>query len=338
MGVALDPPVAAALGALGVTANDVAECAPLDGGTYNALTRVVLRDGRRWVVKRPPAGHRASTLSYEHDLLRGECQYFRAASGAAGVPVPRVVHVAESGDPRVVSHLVMTELPGTPWQSVDAELAPAERRRLRGELGGTVARLHAVTGDGFGYPSGVFGPPAATWRPAFTAMARAVLDDAERYGARLPRPVPRIRELFASAAGVLDEVTRPTLVHFDLWQGNLLLDGASGDRAITGVIDGERMFWGDAVAEFASLGLLDDIERDEEFLDGYARAGGQVRFTGSVRLRLDLYRCYLYLIMLVEAVPRRYSPEQRAATWQFAGRALTEALDAVEAAAGSGPG
>ncbi|MER5841751.1 aminoglycoside phosphotransferase family protein [Streptomyces prasinus] len=327
-----DPAVAALLSAVAVAPADVVECAPLSGGTYNSLLRVVLRDGRRWIVKRPPSPRSGSTLRYEHDLLRGEASYYTAVRDLPGVPVPRLVHVETSAEPPVVSGLVMTECPGVPWHEADASLTPGERARSRRELGEAVARLHTVTGSEFGYPARPFGLAAADWRSAFTAMTDAVLNDAVVYGVELPRPVEEVREVIAAAGDVLDEVTRPVLVHFDLWQGNLLLAGAEGARGLSGVIDAERMFWGDPVAEFVSLSLFDDIEKDADFLAGYAAAGGDATFTDSVRLRLELYRCYLYLIMLVEAVPRRYSSEQSAWTRRHVGGHLTASLDAVASA------
>ena len=67
-----------------------------------------------------------------------------------------------------------------------------------------------------------------------------------------------------AAAPALDEVTVPALVHFDLWPGNILVDRpADGPARIGGLIDGERMFWGDPLADLVSLALLDDIRRDE---------------------------------------------------------------------------
>lgn len=328
----LDPSLAAVLEAVSVTAADVMECAPLAGGTYNSLLRVVLRDGRRWVVKRPPSAGGVSTLGYEHNLLRGETEYYSAARDLPGVPVPRLVHVETGDEPPVVSGLVMTECPGVSWHEADASLTPGERAQLRAELGAVVARLHTATGPEFGYPARPFGPQAADWRGTFTAMTDAVLDDAERYGVRLPQPVERVREMIAETGDVLTEVTRPALVHFDLWQGNLLIDGPPGARTLSGVIDAERMFWGDPVAEFVSLALFGDIEQDDAFLTGYAAAGGDATFTDSVRLRLHLYRCYLYLIMLVEAVPRRYPREQLAWTRQHVGGHLSASLDAVTTA------
>jgi hypothetical protein len=35
----------------------------------------------------------------------------------------------------------------------------------------------------------------ATWREAFTGMVADAMDDAERYGVALPRPVDEIRQL-----------------------------------------------------------------------------------------------------------------------------------------------
>lgn len=333
----LDPEFAALLAAAAIAPADVAECAPLSGGTYNSLLRVVLQDGRRYVLKRPPAADRGSTLRYEHDLLRGETEYYRAARDLRGVPVPRLIHAESDVDRSVVTGLVMTECPGVPWHQADASLEPGERARLRARLGGVVARLHTATGPEFGYPARPFGPPAADWPSTFAAMTAAVLDDAVRYGVRLPRPVARVRDVFTAAGDVLADVTRPALVHFDLWQGNLLLDGAPGARFLSGVVDAERMFWGDPVADLVSLALFGDIERDDDFLTGYAEAGGDATFTDSVRLRLHLYRCYLYLIMLVEVVPRRFSREQRAWTRRHAGRCLEESLDAAESALGGRP-
>lgn len=62
---------------------------------------------------------------------------------------------------------------------------------------------------------------------------------------------------------------------------------------VSGIIDGERMFWGDPLAEFVSPALLGDIEDDADFLAGYAAAGGRVAFDAPARLRMALYRCSL---------------------------------------------
>jgi aminoglycoside phosphotransferase (APT) family kinase protein len=220
----------------------------------------------------------------------------------------------------------MTECPGTPWN----EAPPADPAPLRRELGRLTARLNAVTGPHFGYPAAP-PDPGLGWRGAFTAMLEAVLADAARYGATLPVPLDRVRSLAEAAAPALDEVTMPALVHFDLWEGNILL----GDGAITAIIDGERMFWGDPLAEFASLNLFGGPEDDPDLLAGYAAAGGLTAFDDAAHLRLALYRAYLYLIMLTEIHPRAYTPDHTTLTHRKVTPHLTAALDLIATLSGT---
>ncbi|MFD5743061.1 phosphotransferase family protein [Streptomyces massasporeus] len=309
------------LRAAGLDPGRLAHLAPLTGGTYNTVEELRLTDGGRYVLKVPPAAA-VPGLRHEKRLLVSEAEFYRSAA-RAGVPAP---HEVSTGD----DFLLMTAVPGEPW---DDTLTDTEQLALRTELGRQVARLHRVTGPGFGYPSGALGPLAPDWRTAFTAMFDAVLDDARRYGARLPRPVDAVARTAASAYGALDEVTDPHLVHFDLWRGNILVDRTDGEARIGGLIDGERMFWGDPLADFVSLALLGDIRKDEEFLAGYREAGGRARFDTAARLRLALYRAYLYLIMLTETVPREADEEQRRWVQERVAPELVAALDEIAEAA-----
>jgi aminoglycoside phosphotransferase (APT) family kinase protein len=268
------------------------EIQELAGGTFNTVLRLGLADGTRLVLKAaPPAG--ATLMRYEHGLLPAEALYYRLAAGLA--PVPEVVHA----EPDL---LIMTELPGATL----AERAPSPeiRARLRHELGGHLAALHGMTGTGFGYPANALHP---TWPDAFTAMVDALLADAAAHDLPLPRPAAQIRERISEAG--LEAVTTPALVHFDLWDGNILV---SDDR-VTGLIDAERAFWGDPVADFASLALFGEIADDGDFLAGYRAAGGT--FGAAEARRLRAYQTYLYLIMWTEVAPRGYSEEHTAQRW-----------------------
>jgi aminoglycoside phosphotransferase (APT) family kinase protein len=307
--------LAAVLAKAGVDWEQVADHHALAGGTFNDVYLVQLTDGTRLVVKIPP-GPAIRLLRHEHGLLGTEALYYRLAGRCDGVAVPAVVAVDDTG-------LVMTECPGTPWPQLTPPPAGAARDRLRAEVGRQIATLHTITGTGFGYPSGVLGPLLPTWRAAFLGMVAAVLADAGTYAVTLPRPAAEIQALFAAQTAVLDQVTVPVLVHFDLWDGNILIDG---DR-VGGLIDAERAFWGDPLAEFTSLALFGDIEKDEAFLRGYRDAGGEATFDPAARHRIALYNAYLYLIMWVEAVPRGYGERVLASRRTQVLQPLTAMLD-----------
>ena len=298
--------LAAALAAAGVSSDQVADRRRLTGGTFNAVHLVGLADGSRLVVKIPP-GPQTPLLRYEQGILGTEALYYRLAGQCPEVTVPAVVAVDTTVAPG--GYLVMTECPGRPWPELDPQPRGAARDELRAELGGQVARLHTITGTGFGYPSESVGPLRENWRAAFLDMVQAVLADAETFAVTLPRPIADVLEWFDARAAALDEVTTPVLVHFDLWDGNILVEPSSAGHRISALIDAERAFWGDPLAEFVSLALYGDIERDTAFLDGYRGAGGAVTFDVAARQRLSLYRAYLYLIMWVETAPRGFGQE-----------------------------
>jgi len=297
----------AALAGAGISWDRVAGSRLLTGGTFNAVHLVSVADGTRLVVKIPP-GPETPLLRYEQQgILATEALYYQLAAECRDVTVPDVVAV-DTAD-AAGGYLVMTECPGTPWPQLAPPPAGAERDELRAVLGGQVARLHTITGTGFGYPSESVGPLRETWRAAFLDMVNAVLADAQTFAVTLPRPIADIVEWFNARAVALDEVTTPVLVHFDLWDGNILVEPGPVGHRIGALIDAERAFWGDPLAEFVSLALFGDIERDTAFLAGYRAAGGTVTFDVAARQRLWLYRAYLYLIMWVEAIPRQASQE-----------------------------
>jgi aminoglycoside phosphotransferase (APT) family kinase protein len=187
-------------------------------------------------------------LRYERGILATEAMYYQAAAGQAGVTVPSVIDVDAGSGVIPGGYLVMSECAGTPWHDLSPVLASQDRDELRAELGRQVAVLHTITGAGFGYPSSAVGPLRPTWRAAFLDMVGAVLADAARYAVALPRPAAEIRDLFQAMAPVLEQVQVPALVHFDLWDGNILVDTGGTAPRIGALIDAERAFWSDPLA------------------------------------------------------------------------------------------
>jgi aminoglycoside phosphotransferase (APT) family kinase protein len=275
----------------------------LTDGMFNTAYRLTTADGRQSVLKVAPPPD-AELMTYEHDLMHTETLAFKLMA-AKGLPVPEVLYAADG-------LLLMTALTGQPWSTARERLTDREHAALRRELGVVVAALHGITGDTFGYPQG---PGGDTWRAAFLAMVDAVLADATRYDVALPAGT---RAAFRERAGWLDEVTTAVLVHFDLWQANIFID-LTGPR-IEGIIDPERAFWGDPLAELATVALFDEL--DEDFLAGYRAPP----FTEAMRGRLALYRAYLCLIMIVEGVPRGYDTAEHHAAVRFYRERLTEYL------------
>jgi aminoglycoside phosphotransferase (APT) family kinase protein len=298
---------------LGAPVRDAAE---LSGGGFAAVWRATLTDGRQVVVKVGPPPT-ARLLAYEEGLLRREAEYFRLVADRA--PVPSVLAASDDW-------IVTTLLPGRPLTSADSP-------RARAQLGAVVAAIHKITGPHFGYISdpalepapgrqsdpgldpaagqqsdvalepapGLLGARAfgPDWPTAFMAMVAALRADAAAWAV----PLPPLDGVVERHADVLASVTRPALLHFDLWDGNVL---ASPDGELTGLVDGERYLYGDPLLDLVSPALFHRIEDSpgHPFLRGY----GLAHFDRSARIRLSLYRLHLYVLMLAEAPSRGIGP------------------------------
>lgn len=274
----------------------VADCVELSGGGFAAVWRVQLADGRHVVLKVGPPPH-VPLLRYEAGLIAAEARYFRLVSThAADVPVPPVLY--EDDDWLFTGHL--------PGVALAAGEAAENGSSVRRQLGAAIAAVHAVTGTRFGY----CGPRAhaGTWPDAFLAIIDDLLADAADWHVPLPVPPQALRAAVSDHAGLLGSIVRPALVHFDLWDGNVLATvDAAGVQRLSGLVDGERHLFGDPLIDFVSPALFRRIEEepDHPFLVGYADAtGGPVLFDGSACRRLTLYRIHLYLLMLVEMPSR----------------------------------
>jgi aminoglycoside phosphotransferase (APT) family kinase protein len=299
-----------------IVGSPVLEAAELSGGGFAAVWRATLTDGRQVVVKVGPPPT-ARLLAYERGLIRREAEYFRLVADRA--PVPSVLATSDDW-------IVTTLLPGRPLTSADSPLA-------RAQLGAVLAAIHKITGPHFGYvsdPAPDAGPVAhpalrpgpvahlspgsagdresgpsgdrasgADWPTAFAAMVGALRADAAAWGV----PLPPLDGVVERHADVLASVTRPALLHFDLWDGNVLA-GPSGE--LTGLVDGERYLYGDPLLDLVSPALFRRIEDmpDHPFLRGY----GRTEFDRSARIRLALYRLHLYVLMLAEAPSRGIGP------------------------------
>ena len=108
---------------------------------------------------------------------------------------------------------------------------------------------------------------------------------------------------------------------------------AAGSSALVTKIDDATEFGaGATLSTTAALFETRGPEDDPDLLAGYREAAGlpAASFDDAARVRLALYRAYLYLIMLAENHPRASSPEQHAWTRTHAGPALVSALDTIE--------
>lgn len=319
--------VAQALGAYPV------RCTPLAGGEFAAVWRVDLASGDSVVLKAgPPPG--VGLLAYEAGMIASEAAYLRlVADKAPEVPVARVLAQGAGGTaPGAVDGdwVLTTFLRGTPLPELTASGTNTDE--IRRDVGAALAPVHRITGDRFGYDGDR--PHGPTWRAAVVAMIESLLADATAWGVSQDvLPAARVRAALDRHGAVLDDVRRPALVHFDLWDGNVLAHpDDAGTWRLSGLVDGERHLFGDPLVDLVSPFLFRraDDEPDHPLLDGYARATGlPLVLDASARTRLALYRMWLYVLMVAELPSRGRTGPQDADILSFRAGHLESELSSL---------
>ncbi len=195
---------------------------PVHGGCLSEILLITLSDGREAIVK---AGGAARI---EAAMLK--------AIAAAGAPAPKVYAVRDG-------IIVMEAMPS------HGGLSAAWR-----SLGEALAKLHAARGRACGWAQDyAFGAVAIPngWAPDWAAFwaERRLLPSCPHVAPALAR---RIEALAADIANRLPNLPAPSLLHGDLWGGNIL----SSRARVTAFID-PACYYGHGEVDIAMLNMFD---------------------------------------------------------------------------------
>ena len=274
---------------------------PLEDGLFNSAFRLDFADGFRAVLKVAPI-EGAGTLRYEHRMMEGEVGVLRLIARNSSIPAPRVLHADFSRSAIPADFMIMEFLPGIPFNKVRDQWPQSAVDSVREESGRFLREVNSIGNIRFGY----FALPesaAPSWFETFKRMIEWLLEDASSQSISLPVSPDTILQTIQRFRDDLDAVRSAQLVHWDLWDGNILVDPES--RRITGIIDWERALWGDPLMETNFRWGVDNAA----FARGYGTSGEPD--TGAPR-RLLLYDLHLALIWIIECYYRSFPTADQA--------------------------
>lgn len=181
-------------------------------------------------------------------------------------------------------------LPGTPAPELLGSYPKESHGAFFRQMGEIAAAVHAVSGPRFG---AITGPGHARWSEAVVAFLRQIAEDVESCGLDAA-DLLKAADAAQAGAQLLEEITVPRLLTGDLWTVNTML-GAAPVPTICGVLDMDRIWWGDPEADWtmrmarakqdARLAFFDSYGRPAETESGaWRRRVYEVRHLGALRL------------------------------------------------------
>ncbi len=269
---------------------EVGSATELGLGAYNSTYRVELT-GRPPVILRvaPEPGRQ---YRIERALMRNEHATAPYLAGL-GPLQPRTLVVDFTHQLLGRDYLFQTLLDGIPApDGLDRYPRPAWAS-FYGQLGGIARVVHDVPGERFGP---VAGPAYDTWSQALIGYFTDAGADLEAAGLDA-EDAYRLADAAARHRSVLDEISTPRLLHGDLWTVNVLLDPDAPEPRITGVVDSDRGWWGDPLADWTiHRAMLRHGAEHQAFFQRY----GPLPATGGDRIRARFYLARHLLASVLE--------------------------------------
>jgi aminoglycoside phosphotransferase (APT) family kinase protein len=249
-------------------------------GLYNNTFRIEFGAARPVILRVAPAP--ARQFRVERELMRNEVAAIPHLAPLGGL-IPELLVADFSHAVIGRDYLVQTMLDGVPAPgNLDRYPRPQWAAFFRA-LGTITSRIHSLTGDRFGP---VHGGGSDTWSEAILASFTDIAADLGDIGLD-PSDVLEVADRADANRAVLDEITEPHLLHGDLWTVNVLIDPNAATPAITGIVDCDRVSWGDPQSDWTieMAGRRPGTERDA-FWETYPA----VEQTPATMVRSLIYR------------------------------------------------
>lgn len=211
---------------------DPGELTPLAGGCVGEVYGLEV-GGKKYVVKVDRRG--AGVLEIEGRMLE-----FLAGNSELPIPLP----IAYDN-----TFILMPRLPGATSEAGSAELHAAE----------LFAQLHNTRGEqyGFDYDTVIGGLPqpngySDSWIDFFAEKRLLAMATQAHDAGKLPIELMRsLERLAAKLPDLIDEPVYPSLIHGDVWGGNVLAENGR----VTGLLD-PAIYYADAEIELAFITLF----------------------------------------------------------------------------------
>lgn len=269
----------------------------LPDGFCNAAYELTLQDGKSVILKIAPA-EGIQMMSCEVEMMRTEVMAMGLAKehGITGVAKVLVYDNRKkicSGD-----YFIMEKLEGQGYHIAKQHMTEDEKKEIDIRIGEMLHRIHQIKGEKFGHLC-VEELQFSDWHKGFMVMMERIVADGIRANIEIGVPYAEVMALLAEHRPYFAEVTKPELIHFDSWEGNIFVK----DGKIAGLIDWERAMW--------SEGLMEDRFRFHSVNDNFKKGYGLETLTKSQQIRSLWYDVYLYFIMMFEGTYRQYETDEQ---------------------------
>ena len=254
----------------------------LTGGTFNTTYRIALLDQSKVILRvAPPQG---ADLAWEDAFLMRSEHSMQPYFAPVASLMPRTLLVDFTHQLIERDYMFQSFIEGVRWDDTWDELTQEENNLLWHQFGRIMRQIHDVQGESFGLPRPDFQFPR--WSEAVIDRMERTLQAATKMQLAT-RGLAQIIDIVRGHPDQLDEISIPRLLHGDLWLFNILVKREGAAPSIVGILDADRAWWGDPLADWTMF-ILAHAEQEEGH-SHFWQAYGQREDTPAMRFRKTVY-------------------------------------------------
>ena len=267
----------------------------LTEGMCNVAYKLTYEDGFCTILK-IASPIKEGFLTNECNLMDAEVKAMKLVAQNTDIKVAEIYAYDTTKTLCEGDYFFMECMEGVNWISVYDRLGEETNSKLRREVGALQKNLSVISNDKFG----LLGDERHQFDRLFDFvyfLIHNVLHDAEKRKVVIGVPANKILAALEKDKSVFEEIKTATLVHWDMWEGNVFVK----DGAITGIIDWERAMWGEPYMDEP----FRHHKRNKDLLEGF----GICNLSKAEMRRIYWYDILLYLTMMTEVTYREYEDD-----------------------------
>lgn len=264
----------------------------LSGGFCSSV--YLIESGKNKVVLKVGTENSVKVMWHETAYIATEAQMLKLIGGKTDIAMPELLFYDESGEICDVPYFFMSFIDGKPLNDTEG-LTAEQYDNIKYEVGRLTRKITDMPARCFGIPN-ITDSFCDKNSDFVILLFEKLLADLEQKGGALKSiSHGELMKLIGKFRTQLDTADKPCLIHTDTWNGNVMVK----DGEFSGIIDFAAILYGDPLM---SHDFHDFGEMNADFLRGY----GKTEFDTDELIRIQIYKVWQRLGMIVEKVYREY--------------------------------
>jgi fructosamine-3-kinase len=255
---------------------------PLSGSATRPVLRADLDGGESLVIKvRPGEGL---------GIFDAEAHQLAHLAKESPLPVPRVLAHRKDGAAGPYTYLILSAVPGVPWERFHTFAGLDQRARVQRELGSLIGRLHRECVSPVFLevvPSGA--RSYRSWPELFSSLWQERIEGLLAADRLDPQTLDGVEWIHKNLGRLLATRDIPRLTHGNLGGTKILCAEAGGEWRVSGLLD-PALSYAHREVDLALLELRAGVV--EDFFDGYRE---HIPIDAEYALRKKIYMLYFTL-------------------------------------------